>query len=260
MNWKPLVLVLALLYVVTGEPYVVEGVDVPDWIKNNARWWTEGRINDSDFVLGIEFLINNEIITVPIIPTPQNEEGEIPAWIKNTARWWVDDVISDDEFLNAIAHLVKIGVISVDIPMKIILPFEEGSAIPKEFTCDGDDLSPPLHFVNVPEATKSLVLIVDDPDAPLGTFVHWLVWNISPEDLRFEKGEEIPYPQGITGFGTAGYGGPCPPSGTHRYFFKLYALDTLLELDPSADVNMLERALEGHIISEAKTMGVYSRE
>jgi Raf kinase inhibitor-like YbhB/YbcL family protein len=137
--------------------------------------------------------------------------------------------------------------------------FEDNGAIPSEYTCDGADVSPPLSFCNVPENTKSLALIVDDPDAPMGTWVHWLVWNIPANKTGFSKGENITYPQGKNDFGNSDYGGPCPPSGTHRYFFKLYALDTTLKLNKGSTKKQLESAISSHIIEEAQLIGTYER-
>lgn len=137
--------------------------------------------------------------------------------------------------------------------------FEEGKSIPKEFTCDGDDISPKLVFKDIPEEAKSLALIMDDPDAPGSTFVHWIVWNIPPDTKEILKGEKITYLQGRTGFGSKKYGGPCPPSGTHRYFFKLYALDTMLSLGEESTKAELKEAMEGHVVSEVSLMGTYQR-
>jgi hypothetical protein len=144
--------------------------------------------------------------------------------------------------------------------MKLTSPaFKEGEAIPSEYTCDGNDINPELNIEDVPLETKSLALIMDDPDAPIGTFVHWVIWNIPADIKKIEKGQE---PQGIEGktdYGKIGYGGPCPPSGTHRYFFKVYALDTKLNLEEGSSKQDLLDAMKGHIITEAKLMGRYSR-
>ncbi|OLB89411.1 MAG: phosphatidylethanolamine-binding protein [Thaumarchaeota archaeon 13_1_40CM_38_12] len=137
--------------------------------------------------------------------------------------------------------------------------FENNRTIPKEFTCDGADLSPPLSISGVPKSAKSLALIVDDPDAPSGTFTHWTVWNIPADKSQFAKGEKISFPQGKTSFGKTGYGGPCPPSGTHRYFFKIYSLDTLLDLNESSKKADLEQAMKDHIIEQVTLVGKYSR-
>lgn len=137
--------------------------------------------------------------------------------------------------------------------------FGNKEVVPVEYTCDGDDVSPPLTFADVPNNAKSLAFIVDDPDAPMGTWVHWLVWNVPPNVTGFSKGENIIFLQGKNDFGKLEYGGPCPPSGTHRYYFKLYALDTMLDLQPGTSKKQLEKAMTGHIIEEAKLMRTYSR-
>lgn len=135
--------------------------------------------------------------------------------------------------------------------------FENEEGIPAEFTCDGDDVSPPLMFTNLPNNTKSLALIVDDPDAPMGTWVHWLIWNIPANTTVIEENETLTFPQGKNDFGNQGYDGPCPPPETHRYFFKLYALDTMLDLESGTTKTQLESAMSGHIIEEAQLIGTY---
>ena len=144
--------------------------------------------------------------------------------------------------------------------MRINSPaFEHEGVIPSKYTCDGRDISPPLRFEDVPEGTVSLVLVMDDPDAPLGAFDHWMVWNIPLTVTSIEEGKE---PQGVQGrndFGRNGYGGPCPPRGVHRYFFKLYALDTKLDLPEGSRKKALEKAMKGHIIEQATLMARYSR-
>jgi hypothetical protein len=143
--------------------------------------------------------------------------------------------------------------------------FDAGAMIPKPYTCDGQNISPSLAWTAVPGNTKSLALICDDPDAPIGTWVHWVIFNL-PADLK-ELPENIPAQktlpngakQGINDFRKIGYGGPCPPSGEHRYFFKLYALDAMLDLKAGATKADLLQALEGHILDESKLMGKYRR-
>jgi len=143
--------------------------------------------------------------------------------------------------------------------------FTSGSLIPSRHTCDGANVSPPLSFSGAPPGTKSLALISDDPDAPGGTWVHWVVWNI-PADAPGLK-ENVPardklpdgIRQGTTDFRRIGYGGPCPPSGTHRYSFKLYALDTTLDLPASTVKQALETAMQGHVLAQAELMGKYAR-
>ena len=137
--------------------------------------------------------------------------------------------------------------------------FESGQKIPSKHTCDGDDMSPPLHIEGVPSEANSLALIMDDPDAPSGMWVHWVKWNIPVETADIGEGTE---PMGVPGNGSGGntyYKGPCPPSGTHRYFFKLYALDTVLSIHEGATKDELLKVMEGHIIDEAELVGLYSR-
>ena len=138
--------------------------------------------------------------------------------------------------------------------------FEKNSLIPSKYTCEGQERNPPLEFKDVPEDTKSLVLIVDDPDAPMKTWVHWTIWNIDAKTTQIlqnscPKGAV----EGITSFGRTGYGGPCPPSGTHRYFFKLFALDKMLDLSPNSYVRDIESVIEGHIIQKAELIGLYKK-
>jgi Raf kinase inhibitor-like YbhB/YbcL family protein len=143
--------------------------------------------------------------------------------------------------------------------------FEEGGMIPKRYTCDGTDVSPPLAWTSVPEGTKSIALICDDPDAPMGTWVHWVLFNL-PADVK-ELAESVPSEkklgngaiQGTNDFRKIGYGGPCPPGGTHRYYFKLYALDTELNLQAGATKRELLKAMKGHILAEGQLMGKYRR-
>lgn len=137
------------------------------------------------------------------------------------------------------------------------LDFEHEEYIPEKFTCDGEDISPSLIIEDVPEGTKRLALIVEDPDAPAGIWIHWVVFNIHGTDV-IEEGE-VPGTQGINDFRKLAYGGPCPSSGTHRYFFKLYALDTKLDLEEGCRKKDLIKAMEGHILAEAELIGLYQR-
>jgi len=137
--------------------------------------------------------------------------------------------------------------------------FQEGGNIPSKFSCDGGNTSPPLQISNVPPEAKSLVLIVDDPDAPSGLFTHWAVWNISPQTNTVAEGSTPKGVQGTNDFGRSGYGGPCPPSGMHRYYFKIFALDRELDLPFGAKRSQLEAALKGHAIAQGELMGRYSR-
>lgn len=143
--------------------------------------------------------------------------------------------------------------------------FTNGESIPREFSCDGDNVSPPLRWSDAPENTKSFALIVDDPDAPGGTFVHWVYYDIPKTVNELPRGVDTgknPGPGGTQGsndFGKVGYGGPCPPGGEHRYYFKLYALDTRLNLEPGATKKDLLKAMEGHVVEEVQIMGTYAR-
>ena len=137
--------------------------------------------------------------------------------------------------------------------------FANNGAIPSEFTCDSSNIAPQLSISDVPKNAKSLALIMDDPDAPVGTFVHWVVWGIPPDTKQIQKGAEPPGVHGKGGSGKLGYIGPCPPSGTHRYFFKLYALDAMLNLPEGSAKKDLENAMNGHIIEQAQLMGNYKR-
>lgn len=144
--------------------------------------------------------------------------------------------------------------------------FKQNEAIPRQYTCEGEDLSPQLQWTGAPAGTKGFALISDDPDAPMGTWVHWVLWNLPPGAVELPKGLAKDQQlsdgthQGITDFGRPGYGGPCPPPGKpHRYFFKLYALDTMLELSPGAKKSDLEKAIQGHILAQAELIGLYQR-
>jgi Raf kinase inhibitor-like YbhB/YbcL family protein len=145
--------------------------------------------------------------------------------------------------------------------------FGDGESIPKRFTCQGEDLSPPLAWTNVPDGTNSLALIMDDPDAPAGTWVHWVIYDLPassaglPEGVSADPVTPEGVRQGINDFRRVGYGGPCPPAGApHRYFFKLYSLD--VELGPIDDATKddLQAAMQGHVLAEGQLMGVYERE
>lgn len=138
--------------------------------------------------------------------------------------------------------------------------FKHKEMIPAKYTCDGADVSPPLAIEGVPENARSLALIADDPDAPRGTWVHWVVWNIDPKTKEIKEGV-VPEGarQGMNDSRQAGYGGPCPPSGTHRYFFKLYALDTLMNVEKGSTKAELEKSMKGHILAQAEIIGLYRR-
>ncbi|PIR46460.1 MAG: YbhB/YbcL family Raf kinase inhibitor-like protein [Candidatus Vogelbacteria bacterium CG10_big_fil_rev_8_21_14_0_10_45_14] len=131
--------------------------------------------------------------------------------------------------------------------------------MPSQYTCDGENISPPLEISGAPEETESFALIVDDPDAPGGVWDHWLAWNIPEDTAVIEEGVAPPGKAGTNSFGKTSYGGPCPPSGTHRYFFKLYALDSKLDIHSESPKNVLEGAMKGHILEQAKLVGLYRR-
>lgn len=145
--------------------------------------------------------------------------------------------------------------------LKIESPdFSANELIPSKYTCEGQNINPALKVTGVPENAKSLALIMDDPDAPAGTWVHWTIWNIDPTITEIAENS---FPEGavegITSFRKPGYGGPCPPSGTHRYFFKIFALDILLGLDARAIAGDIEKAMQGHILDSAELVGLYAR-
>jgi Raf kinase inhibitor-like YbhB/YbcL family protein len=146
--------------------------------------------------------------------------------------------------------------------MEISSPaFKNNGLMPEKYTCDGANINPPLIIGSVPADAKSLVLIMDDPDAPMGTWVHWTVWNINPQTAEIaEDSSPEGASQGITSFGSSGYGGPCPPSGTHRYYFRIYALNTELELPVKSTRQELDNALNGNILDQAELIGLYSRQ
>jgi Raf kinase inhibitor-like YbhB/YbcL family protein len=138
--------------------------------------------------------------------------------------------------------------------------FAEGAAIAAKYTCDGEDVSPPLAIGATPAGTRSLALIMDDPDAPVGIWVHWVAWNIPAQTREIpENGMPAGSQQGRNDWKRNDYGGPCPPSGTHRYFFKLYALDTTLALPTAANKADLERAMQGHVLAGGQLMGTYKK-
>lgn len=142
--------------------------------------------------------------------------------------------------------------------LKITSPeFEHKGNIPENYTCDGNNVSPPLSIEDLPKETTSMVLIVEDPDAPGGIFDHWVVWNIQPTEV-IGKGT-VPGIVGKNSKGEKKYMGPCPPSGTHRYFFKVFALDSQLDLDEDADKKIVEQALHDHVLAYGEIMGLYKK-
>jgi len=136
--------------------------------------------------------------------------------------------------------------------------FEAGKFIPRKYTCDGEDINPPLTIEGTPKEAKTLVLAVDDPDAPRGIFDHWIVWNIPASTSKIAE-DSGPGKEGLNSAMQRGYMGPCPPSGTHRYFFKVYALDTELSLSEDAKKKDTEKAMQGHVLAKGELMGLYRR-
>jgi len=143
--------------------------------------------------------------------------------------------------------------------------FKEGQPIPKQYTCDGINISPPLEWSGVPKNAKTIAIICDDPDAPAGTWVHWVLYNLPADKIGLIENTPATETlsgggmQGTNDFKKIGYGGPCPPSGTHRYFFKVYALESELSLKPGATKADVEKGMEGHIVSQGQLMGTYKR-
>lgn len=143
--------------------------------------------------------------------------------------------------------------------------FRNGETIPAEYTCEGENVSPSISWSGIPEGTKSIALIMDDPDAPRGTFIHWVLYNI-PANInklpRSIQGAEILKDgsrHGTTDFGRVGYGGPCPPYGVHRYYFRIYAIDIILSLGPGVHRTEVDKAMKGHILGKGELMGRYER-
>jgi hypothetical protein len=166
------------------------------------------------------------------------------------------------------SDLYKLEILESEAPMDIVVTssaFRDGQMIPSKYTCDGDDMSPPIEWSGVPDGAKSVAIIGDDPDAPKGTWVHWVIYNIPPdltglpEDTPPDKVLDNGALQGMNDSGQTGYGGPCPPGGVHRYFFKVYALDIKIPLSAGATKLDLEEAMKGHILKRGQIMGRYKR-
>ena len=175
-------------------------------------------------------------------------------------------------------RIIQVGLLSMsllffpalgkgeEIMRLMSMAFQNNSAIPAKYTCQGEDINPELRILGVPESAKSIVLIMDDPDAPGGMWVHWVVYNIPvelfplPDTYAVIIAENsIPGEQGSNDFGREDYGGPCPPSGTHHYFFKAYALDTTLQFVKTPNKKDVETAMQGHILAKAEIVGLYSK-
>jgi Raf kinase inhibitor-like YbhB/YbcL family protein len=148
--------------------------------------------------------------------------------------------------------------VKTDDELKIrSVAFNHGGYIPPRYTCEGENVNPPLEISDIPEDTKTLALIVEDPDAPRGVYDHWLAWNIPPNKAIEENTR--PGISGKNSFGNTGYGGPCPPSGSHRYFFKIYALDSYLDIQAGADKKTLQEAMRNHVLGSGELMGHYQK-
>jgi Raf kinase inhibitor-like YbhB/YbcL family protein len=147
---------------------------------------------------------------------------------------------------------VSTKLLKIDSPV-----FENEEMIPSQYTCEGDDINPPLTIGDIPEGTKSLAVIMEDPDAPNGTFDHWLAWNI-PVAAKIDENSK-PGVAGKNGFGKTGYGGPCPPTGTHRYFFRVYALDAELDLKEGAEKKLLLEEIDNHLLAMGEIMAKYEK-
>lgn len=251
-----------VLFFVLVDVYAEQSV-IPSWVKTAAKLWSKNQIDDSGFVKIMQYLIEQDIIKIPNTQIV-NPQDHVPGWVKHNAGWWADDVLGDSDFLKSIQYLVSANIIQLPSLTGLSISstaFEDHGTIPIMYTCDGSSQSPPLSISNVPKGTQSLVLIVDDPDAKPQTFVHWIVWNIPPSKALFSKDEKIQFPEqlGRSGLGTQAYVGPCPPSGIHHYFFKLYALDETLQFDNAPDKKEIENSMQGHIISNSTLLGLYSR-
>jgi len=167
--------------------------------------------------------------------------------------------------VSALSELFADNSNSIDIEgetmMKLIsIDFDHDAMIPKKFTCQGKDVNPQIKFLDVPADAETLALIVDDPDAPGGTWIHWVLFDIPLSGSGVEiKEDSAPGTEGTNSWGRIGYGGPCPPSGTHRYFFKGYALDGKLELKKGATKDQLLKAMDGHVLAKAELIGLYKK-
>jgi Raf kinase inhibitor-like YbhB/YbcL family protein len=238
--------------------YLAESSEPSDVIRKDFQETNHIRADCEEDILRL--FVNDELLLE--VQDPDLEEGDVGLAVGTVGESGVD--VMFDNFTLYGPEGVQEG--GETMPLQITsAAFVNEDPIPMGFSCDGDDISPPLQWTNAPEGTQSYALIVDDPDAPGGTWVHWVLYNI-PADIE-TLGEAIPEGaeladgslHGVNSWGQMAYGGPCPPSGTHRYFFKLYALDSMLDLDSGVDVETLLQAMEGHILAQAELMGTYSR-
>jgi Raf kinase inhibitor-like YbhB/YbcL family protein len=165
--------------------------------------------------------------------------------------YWLHQLYLADETLFLTGILMK--ELTIKSPS-----FQHNSPIPKKYSCDGEDTNPPITIEGTPKEAKSLALVIDDPDAPSGTFDHWVVWNIPPSTTKIAE-NSVPGTEGLNSARQQGYMGPCPPSGTHRYFFKVYALDKELNLGAKTTKRDLEKVMQGHIIAKGELIGLHHR-
>ncbi len=203
--------------------------------------------------------------SLPVILDQKVEGGRLPVVRLGIMRPWIA-IIGTAALLASCGGAPTGGNASSSAPlpssaMELTSPaFADGSALPASFTCDGPGLPPPLAIRGVPEGAASLALIVNDPDAPSGDFVHWTAWNITAQDQEIGTGSlPVGVREGRNSMGEQGYVSPCPPSGAHRYVFTLYALDAAPDLTTDATADDLRRAMEGHVVAEATLVGVYER-
>ncbi|HJU14451.1 MAG TPA: YbhB/YbcL family Raf kinase inhibitor-like protein [Candidatus Nitrosotalea sp.] len=237
---------------------------VPSWVKNNAKWWSEGQVSDVEFLKGMQYLIDQGLMDVPhhANGTSGAVSVKIPSWVRTDAGWWAEGVVPDQEFLNGMEYLVDAEIVRIQDNDEFMVSspaFADNGTIPSQYTCDGGNKSPPLVVLGVPSSAKSLALTVVDIDAPSGPFTHWTMWNIQPNQTSLAQGMNASLPQGTSSAGTVGYHGPCPPLGTHRYVFSLYALDRVLDLGQGASRADLEDAMQGHVIEKTQIIGTYAR-
>ncbi len=199
------------------------------------------------------------LVAVGCAPAPEPAEEPAPVMEEEVV---VEEVIPTDTPLPPTEEPVaeeKEEEVPAMVEMTLTSPaFVQDEAIPLQFSCDGDDISPELAWAGIPEGAASLVLILDDPDAPVGTWDHWLLFDMPPDLEGLPQGGTAGT-DGNNSWNRTGYGGPCPPGGTHRYFFKLYALDTILDLPAGTAKAALEAAMEGHILGQVELMGTYTR-
>jgi len=254
--------VLAAAIAMVPSLAAADQIHVPSWVKNNAKWWSEGFVGDDDFIKGIQYLVDRGLMVIPGGVNATASPSQIPSWVKTDAGWWADGKVSDRDFVRGMEYLVGSGIIRMGSsgPFVISSPaFEDNGTIPMRYTCDGGSTPPPIDVSGIPHNARTLAITVVDIDAPAGPFTHWVAWNIPPNSTSLDTGNANAFSEGMTSAGTVGYRGPCPPSGTHRYYFTVYALDTALDLAQGASRTDLENAMAGHVVGKAVLLGTYSK-